>query len=123
MSNLTPETLAELRRLENSGADRPWIAGTEEGVDYGSIYAAPYESNGIIRVPMIVDDLSPWPGTSELIVAAVNALPDLLDAADAMERVRDLHKPHPCDVQHSCCTTCNDRYPCRTIRALDGGDR
>ena len=96
-ARVTPETLAELRRLLDGGPLRPWTAGTVDGVDYGAVWGAVTKRNGIYVTPMIVDDVSLWPGTAELIAAAVNALPALLDAAaerdrlaEAVERVRAL---------------------------------
>ena len=92
---LTSEELHWLRQLDATGATRPWIAGTEEYVDYGSVYSAPVFDKDLLTVTqaMIIDDLSPWPGTAELIAAAVNALPALLDAVaerDALRKEVDL---------------------------------
>ena len=97
MPDLTPEMLAELRRLAEAGPLRPWRAGTVDGVDYGSVWGAvARRDDGLFTSPMIVDDVSMWPGAAELIAAAVNALPALLDAADEraalaakVERVRE----------------------------------
>ena len=74
---------------------------------------------------------------AELIAAAVNALPALLDAAErlaevtaerdalaAIERVRALHVPQVVAVHESgpetWCPECGAHYPCPTIRAIDG---
>ena len=85
-------------------------------------------------------------GRGELIAAAVNALPDLLDALEkaeghrdslaatlievqrekrAIERVRELHAPYyPLRGGHPYCAACEGDefvpYPCPTIQALDG---
>ena len=72
---------------------------------------------------------------AELIVAAVNALPALLDAAaerDALaakvERVRELHQREVIAVHfefgpEAWCPTCELHYPCPTARAvLDDGN-
>ena len=74
-------------------------------------------------------------GRGEVIAAAVNALPDLLDALDVaeatIERVREMHAPIPKTVfdgisfvPHDTltdCGWCDTAYPCPTIQALDGG--
>ena len=71
-----------------------------------------------------------------LIAAAVNALPDLLDALDvaesAIERVRALHTPGDewcgyhnsalCECANVYCEECGFSWPCPTIQALDGGE-
>ena len=70
---------------------------------------------------------------AELIVAAVNALPALLDAAaerDALaakvERVRALHQREVIAVHEfgpeAWCPTCELHYPCPTIRAITDPD-
>lgn len=108
MTEPTPETLAELRRLLDTATPRPWIAC--EGED---------------EVVVVLDDESNhWPGRytaiasgfeqggdyglsdALLITAAVNALPALMDAAARLAEVeaeRDaalaLVSEHRCDVQ------------------------
>ena len=88
---MTPE-FAELLRLLDAATPRPW--STVSGA--GNVWYFPEEGTPTVvaghqRAPRVPD--------AELIVAAVNALPDLLDAAaerDALatkvERVRALHR-------------------------------
>ena len=72
-------------------------------------------------------------GRGELIAAAVNALPGLLDALEkaetAVERVRELHTSGDewcnfhesafCDCAGVYCEACGASWPCPTIQALD----
>ena len=109
MSDLTPEMLAELRRLLDGGPLRPWTAGTVDGVDNGAVWGAVTKRNGIYVTPMIVDDVSLWPGTAELIAAAVNALPALLGAAELLAEVRD-HVAHG-----ALCPMCSTGMTRRTV--------
>ena len=106
MSALTPEKLAELRRLLDEAKRR--LSSPRRA---GKTYAMEALRN-----------------------AAVNALPALLDAAAerddlsamkaerdalaaAVERVRELHKP---EGIHRFCSMCAYRpWPCPTIRALN----
>ena len=81
---------AGLRRLlEEARSKLPWQMGTEEGCDYGIIYGAPYEreGGGYLLIPTVTDPN--YGEDAELIVAAVNALPDLLDALEKAEKHRD----------------------------------
>ena len=123
-ARVTPEMLAELRRLLDSGPLRPWTAGTVDGVDYGAVWGAVTKRNGIYVTPMIVDDVSLWPGTAELIAAAVNALPALLDAATERDRLAGLLD----EPRRSGCTVeiagvriapCDERGQTADMRALD----
>ena len=107
MSDLTPETLAELRRLLDEAKRR--LSSPRRA---GKTYAMEALRN-----------------------AAVNALPALLDAAaerdrlaEAVERVRALHIAHDCTSHAGIATICAHRpgiclaclkpLPCPTIRAL-----
>ena len=122
MSDLTPETLAELRRLLDAN-EVPWSAHRP------SPNYARYEirdDRGYDLAYTVEDALG---GNAEIIVAAVNAIPALLDAAaerDALaatvERVRALHHEgapfvRPGGQDRRC--SCGGRWPCPTIRALD----
>ena len=44
----------------------------------------------------------------------------LLDALDAIERVRALHSPRAESPWSGACGECTESWPCPTIRALDG---
>ena len=81
---------AELRRLLAEARSKlPWRMGTEEGCDYGLIYGAPYEREGgrYMLIPTVAEPS--YGEDSELIAAAVNALPGLLDALEKAEGHRD----------------------------------
>lgn len=67
-------TVQELRDLLGMAAPRPWRIGGEL---HGCIVSA--DDDTLIR---------PLPGDAGLIVAAVNALPALLDLADAVIELR-----------------------------------
>ena len=81
---------AELRRLlAEAHSKLPWRMGTGEGCDYGTIYGAPYEreGGGYLLTPTVADP--DYGEDAELILAAVNALPELLDALEKAEGHRD----------------------------------
>ena len=122
MPDLTPEKLAELRWLLERATPGPWHAW-DRGIGYEVHTEA--EHNPIRCVSLNSEFRETFRGPdARLIVAAVNALPALLDAAAerdalaaAVERVRELHKP---EGIHRFCSMCAYRpYPCPTIRALN----
>lgn len=128
MSDLTPETLAELRRLLDAGTPVPWAQGDPAfgGRNAQCVVSISSEAMGRdVMGPM----LRPALFDVELVVAAVNALPALLDAAAerdalaaAVERVRALHQPEVNSTSALFPTPlcgCGDAHPCATIRALD----
>ena len=133
MPDLTPD-LAELRRLAEAATPGPWAAR----------YGVSWEARVCATTGSLADVNST--ANAELIVAAVNALPALLDAAaerDALaakvERVRELHKSSG-DAETQGYTgreygyispycmgeVASDEYgvpwPCETIRAIDGAE-
>ena len=133
MPDLTPD-LAELRRLAEAATPGPWAAR----------YGVSWEARVCATTGSLADVNST--ANAELIVAAVNALPALLDAAaerDALaakvERVRELHKSSG-DAETQGHTgreygyispycmgeVASDEYgvpwPCETIRAIDGAE-
>ena len=133
VTDLTPESLAELRRLLDDGSTRPWVAFRANDPNPGG--------RGWVGVTRDIDvDYDPdifasqrcAPRDAALIAAAVNALPALLDAAarlaeveaerDALaakvERVRALHFEDP--FVNGSCNECDAWLPCETILALDG---
>ena len=86
----TPETIAELRRLLDEAAPRPWyrtgpLSEDETGV-YGGV------AMGLLSVPDgddanqtdLIDD--PKESDYDLIAAAVNALPSLLSDLEAAQK-------------------------------------
>ena len=103
MPDLTPEKLAELRRLLDAN-EVPWSA-YRPSPNY-----ARYEirdDRGYDLAYTVEDALG---GNAEIIVAAVNALPALLDAAAErdrlaakVERVRALHGPRVLQVLGATC--------------------
>ena len=133
MPDLTPETVAELRRLLDAATPGPWMVG-DEGDDVAVIVDEGDEFSSI----QIAADLHQGDDgltDARLIAAAVNALPALLDAAEErdalraerdalaakVERVRALHRP---EGRHNFCGTCAYApWPCATYRALDGEAR
>ena len=129
----TPD-VAELRRLAEAATPGPWAAR----------YGVSWEARVCTTTGSLADVDST--ANAELIVAAVNALPALLDAAaerDALaakvERVRELHKSSG-DAETQGYTgreygyispycmgeVASDEYgvpwPCETIRAIDGAE-
>ena len=116
MSALTPEKLAELRRLLDAN-EVPWSAHRP------SPNYARYEirdDRGYDLAYTVEDALG---GNAEIIVAAVNALPALLDAAAErdelaakVERVRAMHRPAYNDAARSpLCPDCAAKagvHPC-----------
>ena len=94
-ARVTPETLAELRRLLEEATPGPWHAW-DRGIGYEVHTEA--EHNPIHCVSLNSEFRETFRGPdARLIAAAVNALPALLDAAaerdrlaEAVERVRAL---------------------------------
>lgn len=143
MPDLTPD-LAELRRLLDVNRERdfhalPWHAW-DRGIGYELHVGATcrYEMEPRGYCEEVNNGFRETFGApeAELIVAAVNALPALLDAAAerdalaaAVERVRALHIAHDCTSHAGIATICAHRpgiclaclkpLPCPTIRALD----
>ena len=110
MPDLTPD-LAELRRLAEAATPGPWAAR----------YGVSWEARVCATTGSLADVDST--ANAELIAAAVNALPGLLDAAaerDALaakvERVRALHRPAYNDTARSpICPDCAGKagvHPC-----------
>ena len=86
MPDLTPETLAELRRLLDAATPVPWAQGDPAfgGRNAQCVVSISSEAMGRdVMGPM----LRPALFDVELIVAAVNALPALLDAAAERDRL------------------------------------
>ena len=129
----TPD-VAELRRLAEAATQGPWAAR----------YGVSWEARVCATTGSLADVNST--ANAELIVAAVNALPALLDAAAErdelaakVERVRALHKSSG-DAETQGYTgreygyispycmgeVASDEYgvpwPCETIRAIDGSE-
>lgn len=113
----TAPDLAELRRLAEAATQGPWAAR----------YGVSWEARVCATTGSLADVNST--ANAELIAAAVNALPGLLDAAAerdaltaAVERVRALHQPEVNSTSALFPTPlcgCGDAHPCATIRALD----
>ena len=143
--HVTEVTRAELRRLL-AEAETPWtIEQTTPNVDGPNWLVRREGKAGII----ISAHEYGFHGRGELIAAAVNALPDLLDALEkaeghrdslaatlievqreklalerAIERVRALHGLcHTCSpARDPHCDCCDEDWPCLTISALYGGE-
>lgn len=107
----TAPDLAELRRLAEAATPGPWAAR----------YGVSWEARVCATTGSLADVDST--ANAELIAAAVNALPGLLDAAaerDALaakvERVRALHRPAYNDTARSpICPDCDGKagvHPC-----------
>ena len=119
MSDLTPETLAELRRLLDAATPGPWSShdhgfpGQDEPSSIVIYSGERFDWEEVTHGEAAVA----WTGwdsqeaiDAALIVAAVNALPALLDAAaerdrlaEAVERVRALHGPRVLQVLGATC--------------------
>lgn len=103
----TPEGRAKLRELLDTDLTLP-LSVLDDGELVGIVDADDHMADRDID--------------AELAVAAVNALPQLLDALDqaeaAIERARDLH--YECDKHCGLCHECFAKWPCATIRVLDG---
>ena len=110
MPDLTPD-LAELRRLAEAATPGPWAAR----------YGVSWEARVCATTGSLADVNST--ANAELIVAAVNALPALLDAAAErdelaakVERVRAMHRPAYNDAARSpLCPDCAAKagvHPC-----------
>ena len=131
---------AELRRLLDAATPRPWWQEWVEGDEWYAVYGQP---TGDLVCPEVctagdADD-------TNLLVAAVNALPGLLGALEkteghrdklaferAIERVRALHvrgdewcgyhNSALCECANVYCDECGAEWPCPTIQALDGDE-
>ncbi len=135
---------AELCRLLAEAPPLPWWQEWVEGDEWYAVYGQP---TGDLVCPEVctagdADD-------ANLLVAAVNALPDMLDALEkaeghrdslaatlievqreklalerAIERVRALHGLcHTCSpARDPHCDCCDEDWPCLTISALYGGE-
>ena len=119
-ARVTPETLAELRRLLEEATPGPWHAW-DRGIGY-EVHTE-VEHNPIRCDPLNSGFRETFGGPdAHLIVSAVNALPSLLDQLDAAEaalaRVRELHEresfwQYHRDQEHS--------YPTQQDAADDSG--
>lgn len=84
-------TISELRALLAKAMTRPWDTDTWESV-YGTKHRVTYKARGLNKgANFIVADMNGTEGNDEgnaaLIAAAVNALPALLDVAEAAAKV------------------------------------
>ena len=133
---VTPETLAELRRLLDNGTPGPWRIDSLENGEHCLYIDEPSESlgsGGAIVAEWLTDH------NANLIAEAINALPALLDAAaerDALAaklaEVRALHQAYVCEEcredpsggacrEDPSCEACDSMsWPCPTIRAIGG---
>ena len=121
MSATTPEMLAELRRLLDAATPGPWRDEMMQG-------------KGVTLTAIIAgrpnpDDLRVIGSTlahndARVLIAAVNALPALLDAAaerdrlaEAVERVRALHGPRVLQVLGATCSAeeCDHEDACPLV--------
>lgn len=92
MIDLTPETLAELRRLLVEAPPLPYQCGTRtHGLPSdGPTYVALEAQHEGRWEEVATGDYERWSGTGlELATAAVNALPALLDAATELAHMRE----------------------------------
>ena len=130
MNDLTPETIAELRRVAEAATPGPWRTEYLMGAGNDLLTA-------IIAGRATPDDLRVIGSTlaerDGKFVAAVNpaAVLALLDERDALaakvERVRELHQREVIAVHfefgpEAWCPTCELHYPCPTARVLDGAE-
>ena len=117
MPDLTPEKLAELRRLLDA-SEVPWSA-YRPSPNYARYEIG--DDRGYDLAYTVEDALG---GNAEIIVAAVNALPALLDAAaerdrlaEAVEHVRALHGPRVLQVLGATCSAeeCDHEDACPLV--------
>ena len=127
MSDLTPEMLAELRRLLDEAPPLPYRGSpaTHGDPSNGPTYVA-LEAQWEGRWEEVATgNYEQWCGMGiALAAAAINALPALLDALDASETqvrwVREMHVgEYVEDEDYNRCYECSDEWPCPTVRALD----
>ena len=89
--DLTPERRAELRELLAAATDRPWVREWDTSDKWWTIHGQPNPAKGDDRMvcPEVatLDHREDWTADVDLIVAAVSALPALLDAADERDRL------------------------------------
>ena len=126
----------ELRRLLDEATPTPWELAFRDPAMNGEHWVTRHQGRpGICIAGFSYGHAS---GDADLVAAAVNALPELLDAAEALERVKVLHHPTPAptSMHYHCepsecdqagdgelrdeCDNCREWYPCSTIRAIDG---
>ena len=88
MPDLTPEKLAELRRLLDAATPGPWAQGDPAFGGRNAQCVVSISSEAMGR-DVMGPTLRPALFDVELIVAAVNALPALLAAAELLAEVRD----------------------------------
>ena len=91
MTGLTPEKRAELRELLDAATDRPWVREWDTSDQWWTIHGQPNPSKGDERMvcPEVatLNHREDWTADVDLIVAAANALPALLDAADERDKL------------------------------------
>ena len=115
MNDLTPEMQAELRRLLDCSSKLPWEC-------YRPHFASGYHSITASDGQTVAVEAGEY--DAELIAAAINALPALLDAAaerdrlaEAVERVRALHGPRVVQVLGATCSAeeCDHEDACPLV--------
>ena len=123
MTELTPEKLAELKRLLDEATPRPWEA-YHPHPHYRQYAVAAVTPEGHLGYAVATTQDVQAEANAELIVAAVNALPVLLDAAaerDALaaklDAVRALHGPRVVQVLGATCSAeeCDHEDACPLV--------
>lgn len=119
----TPDRLdvAALRDLHEKATEGPWGAANEHG-DLGPGVMPAWCVSRMDGKKWLYDVAYLVPGEqeqadAEFIAAARNALPALLDAYEAVERVRALHRQVRLSPSVSECVICLHEWPCDTATA------
>ena len=91
MTDLTPEKRDEIRALLDAATDGPWVREWDTSDQWWTIHGQPNPAKGDDRMvcPEVatLNHREDWTADVALIVAAVNAFPALLDAADERDRL------------------------------------
>lgn len=85
------EWIAKRREIEQAATDGPWMSEWDTSDQWWTIHGQPNPAKGDDRMvcPEVatLDHREDWTADDDLIVAAVSALPALLDAADERDRL------------------------------------
>lgn len=121
---LSAADIAEGRCLDGLATHAPWFVW-----DRGVGYLLALDPNGDRLLPEGLRTDFGLREDAELAVWARNRLPALLDAAEAVARIKALHVPtngHNPDCEcgipphaNRSCTECRTAWPCATVRAIN----
>lgn len=128
-----PTDLDALRAAEREATPGPWTspgAFEEDGQHFEEVLGGGVPgSSEEHQIAVLQAALNKRAAADARLIALMrNNLAALLDAAEAVARVRALHQPEECDCQNCDgegmrCPECVGHWPCPTFRALKGADR